>query len=56
MFAQLAYEAGVEAARKVAAGTMTAEQAGEQWVGYADASHDAGVAYLRAYDAAGGVR
>lgn len=56
MFAQLAYEAGVEAARKVAAGRMTADEAGDQWLGYADRSHDAGAAYLRAYDAAGGPR
>lgn len=56
MFAQLAAEAGLEAAVKVTAGTMTAEEAGDQWVAYADLDHAAGAAYLRAYDTAGAMR
>lgn len=44
------------AAGEAAAGKLTAEEAGDQWVAYADRSHDAGVAFLAAYDRAGGVR
>lgn len=56
MFTQLAADHGRETAANVAAGVVEPETAGELWLSYADASHEAGEAFLRAYDAAGGVR
>ena len=48
--------AGADIAREVLAGRMTPEQAGDVWLRTADHSHDAGVSFLAAYDAAGAPR
>ena len=50
------FTAGSDVAREVLAGRMTPEQAGDVWVRTADRSHDAGDAFLAAYDAAGAPR
>ena len=42
--------AGHDAARLVASGELTEEQAGDRWVLWADRSHGAGVAFTRAYE------
>lgn len=47
---------GTDAGRAVLAGTMTVEAAGDLWVTYADASHEAGDAFLAAFDATGAAR
>ena len=44
-----AQEAGTDAGMAVAAGRLTPEEAGTMWVAYADASHEAGVEFNRAY-------
>jgi len=49
--------AGTEAAADVLAGRLTPEEAGDLWLLWADnRGHDAGAAFLAAYDAAGGPR
>ena len=49
-------DAGRSIAREVLAGRATPEQAGDAWVRIADRSHEAGEAFLAAYDAAGAPR
>lgn len=49
-------EAGRQMARKVKCGEATPEQAGDLWVSIADRSHEAGAAFLSAYDAEGAPR
>jgi endonuclease/exonuclease/phosphatase family metal-dependent hydrolase len=56
LLAAQAAAAGAEAAAAVLAGQLNAESAGDQWVAFADRSHDAGVAFLAAYDSAGAPR
>lgn len=56
MLALHAHDAGRQAAADVLAGTLTAEAAGDRWLTYADASYGAGLAFQRAYDAAGAPR
>lgn len=44
------------AALDVLLGLMTPEEVGDLWLRTADRSHEAGQAFLNAYDAAGGLR
>ena len=43
-------------AAQAKAGEITPEEVGDVWLSYADRNHAAGVAFLNAYDAAGGPR
>lgn len=47
----IAADAGRDAAARVLAGTLTADEAGDLWVAFADEAHSLGVAFLAAYDA-----
>jgi len=51
-----AAQAGHDTGLAVLAGTMTAEQAGDRWVIWADRSHTSGIAFLKAYEATGAAR
>lgn len=51
-----ATEAGRNAGLAVLAGTLQAEDAGDLWLAWADRSHAAGAAFLRAFDATGAER
>lgn len=51
-----ATQAGHDAGLAVLAGTLLAEDAGDAWLAWADKSHAAGVAFLRAFDATGAER
>ena len=55
-FTSEAAEAGHNAGLAVLAGKLTAERAGDQWVKWADRSHNSGVAFLREFDATGAQR
>lgn len=50
MFQTTATAAGAQAAADVVAGIITDEQAGDQWVTFADRSHTAGIDWQRGYD------
>lgn len=49
-------DAGRAFAANTLAGVCSASEAGDAWVAFADRSHELGVAFLSAFDAAGGVR
>jgi hypothetical protein len=51
-----AAEAGHQAGHAVLAGSLEVEAAGDLWLKYADDSHAAGQAFLRAFDATGAQR
>ena len=51
-----AEEAGHRAGLAVLAGTLTAEEAGDQWVKWADRSYASGRSFEREYEATGARR
>jgi hypothetical protein len=56
MFHSPAEQAGHDAGMAVQAGQMAPEEAGSLWLTWADKSHGAGQAFLRAFDRTGAQR